>query len=988
VVRILPIQLLAATALAVPSLTYLATSQAAQPSPAFQGRPELEVAKGAAHRDAISIRNSNPKQMAGAWSKFQTEFGGQWTVMWDDATSVPLRIFGSGIAAPGSVADPALAQRRAHDLLKRHIQLLAPGTSPSDFVLVSNELHRGIRTVGYKQRYAGMPVLGGQVSFRFKADRLVVIGSEAMPHTKSDHGGTIASSSTLQSLATKWILQDSATTAQASSVEGPLVLPIISTTHASYHTVMAVTVDGQAPLGKWRVYLDASTGERIAREQTLHFAEGTVRYDVPLRSPLLDREYLPAPEASLTVNSAAQNSSATGVISWEGINDATVEVRTKGPLVEVFTQSGPEAQASILVSADGFLDWSEAGDELLDAQLASFVHSYIAKEKVRTLNPNLSWLDTPLPVNVNIDDSCNAFSDGNSINFFIESSQCANTARLADVVYHEFGHSMHSHSIIEGVGSFDGAMSEGLSDYLSATITNDPAMGVGFFKSDAPLRHIDPASREHVWPDDVEEIHYTGLIFAGAMWDLRKLMIAQYGYEAGTALTDKFFYGAVQRSTNIPATYVEVLLEDDDDGDLANGTPNLCDINAAFGAHGLRTLSANAGNLSVVAPTLEGYEVKMTLQGLTAECPGDAVVNANIDWLLRSDRNNKGEVEMSEADDLFTGTIPAADDGEVIRYKVNVEFADGTSKTFPDNPADPRYEFYVGEIVELYCTDFETDPFTSGWDHALTGGDAEDGADDWSWGVAQGTNSNGDATEAYSGEYVVGNDLGGDNYDGLYQNDKENYLTSPTIDVGAYSDVRLQYRRWLTVEDGFFDQGNIYANNTLVWTNFNSMSESASTIHHVDREWRFHDVPLAGSITDGTVQIKYELSTDRGLQMGGWTIDDFCVVANANAICGDEELYGPEQCDEGSANANEPDACRTNCLLPTCGDGILDTGESCDDGNSINGDGCESTCLLPNEDQGDCGCVVGGSRSWSSGSGVLTLFGFLGLALLRRRRRS
>ena len=41
----------------------------------------------------------------------------------------------------------------------------------------------------------------------------------------------------------------------------------------------------------------------------------------------------------------------------------------------------------------------------------------------------------------------------------------------------------------------------------------------------------------------------------------------------------------------------------------------------------------------------------------------------------------------------------------------------------------------------------------------------------------------------------------------------------------------------------------------------------------------------------------------------------------------------------------------TDCLLsmcPICGDSVILSPETCDDGNSINGDGCSSTCGIEN----------------------------------------
>src|SRR5690606_11086878 len=222
------------------------------------------------------------------------------------------------------------------------------------------------------------------------------------------------------------------------------------------------------------------------------------------------------------------------------------------------------------------------------------------------------------------------------------------------------------------------------------------------------------------------------------------------------------------------------------------------------------------------------------------------------------------------------------------------------------------------------------------WSHGLTSGVDEEGADDWMWGAPMAPASSGDPPAAFSGESVLGNDLGGGDYNGLYQPDKINYAQAPQVDLGNYSDVRIQYWRWLNVEDGLFDRATIYANGEVAWHNFNSEQGNQSAIQHTDREWRFHDVPVSHLVTDGTLDVKFEISSDGGLQFGGWTIDDYCVVAAAGSICGDGVLSGAEVCDDGDGNSDsEPNACRSNCRPATCGDGVVDSGETCDDGNTV-----------------------------------------------------
>jgi len=54
-----------------------------------------------------------------------------------------------------------------------------------------------------------------------------------------------------------------------------------------------------------------------------------------------------------------------------------------------------------------------------------------------------------------------------------------------------------------------------------------------------------------------------------------------------------------------------------------------------------------------------------------------------------------------------------------------------------------------------------------------------------------------------------------------------------------------------------------------------------------------------------------------------------------------ESVFG-EQCDDG--NAINGDGCDRNCTPTDCGNGIVTAGEECDDGNTIPCDGCSPTC--------------------------------------------
>lgn len=171
---------------------------------------------------------------------------------------------------------------------------------------------------------------------------------------------------------------------------------------------------------------------------------------------------------------------------------------------------------------------------------------------------------------VDHDDVPNADANGTRIRF---GNNNRNWWESSDVVYHEYTHNI-VHSIYgSDIGSTGGemgdAMDEGIADYFAATINEEPTI-------DWIGRSVSNSLR---WPDDYsdEDPHYSGQILSGAMWHLESTTSQNTGRNLN--------FKAMQ-ITPRPDTFVEfvdnVILADDTNGQLCDGTPNYSAIIQAF----------------------------------------------------------------------------------------------------------------------------------------------------------------------------------------------------------------------------------------------------------------------------------------------------------------------------------------------------------------------------------------------------------------------
>jgi hypothetical protein len=278
------------------------------------------------------------------------------------------------------------------------------------------------------------------------------------------------------------------------------------------------------------------------------------------------------------------------------------------------------------------------------AARSGYYHLTRINRKAAGFYPGNPWLAGTLTANVNLDATCNAYWNGSTVNFYRSGGGCSNTGEIAAVFLHEWGHGMDRNA---GGAATDKGSGEAVGDTFAFLETKDSCIGRNFKPgvscyhcaactgvrdvAEFALGGSATVARPGTVADDDGincdryscpyrarlmspyqgpmgyEGHCESYIASSANWDLAQSLVSRWGATGGWSAMEAIWYESLTPSKSAyrvaaggkcnPAArvdgcastnwYTVYLAVDDDDGNLANGTPNGCRIWDAFNAHGI-----------------------------------------------------------------------------------------------------------------------------------------------------------------------------------------------------------------------------------------------------------------------------------------------------------------------------------------------------------------------------------------------------------------
>ncbi|HEX5050147.1 MAG TPA: hypothetical protein VFZ65_00115 [Planctomycetota bacterium] len=875
-------------------------------------------------------------QCKSAYAAFQRDTPGPWTVQWHPATLTPSAIYGQGLPIEdwreNSLEE---ARRHANNVLVQYHDLLGLGTS--EFREIIGARMGRSWSFTFDQFFHSLPVIEGRADVRINMRGVVaMMGSRAWPipanfDTTPQIGEEVATAIAWQQLETPLtgVPQPAAIAAPRLVIWGDIDATDVAPFYLAWEvSISNVDRNGFGPIGRY--YIDAKTGGVLHYQNDKHTCgnpactnphHGVNRLETigpiqPGPVTLTTVTVMAWTRTGLDGQSALVNTALRGlVLNVPGVGQVTTDANGQftidiaapvsisvgaldgthfAPIAGTNAPSGSFTVTPGVNSTIQLLTSGATTNEAAHTTAAYWIDrtNEWARSILGTSGSIPSAMNTisGIAPTVNQSGTCNAYYTGNTLHFYPAGGGCANTA-FSTVVAHEWGHGLDDRFGGISNASNDG-LSEGWGDIMGLYISDTPNLGSGFQTAGVPLR----SGNNTKLYGTQNEVHNAGEIWMGFAWKYRENLRAAFGTNLAIQISnDTVITSIVADATNQADAVREVFIADDDDGNLNNGVPHYAQLSAAAITKGMpypqiqiiSIAHAPLGNTSArLTPRIVAATIAAVSSGTVTQTR--LFYNAGAGAQVRN-------MHPTNAPNGYSAMLPGIMSGAV-SYHIEAVHSGGTTVRLP---VTGEYTYVVsvpptGPFIGFYSESFDTG--AAGWSH---GRYSTTGTDDWQLGAPNGKSSTvsgvfwSDPASAVSGSSVYGTDLGAGTSNGRYPNSIDYYLRSPTINCSGRTGVTLRFKRWLTVEEGIYDQATILVNGVQIWTN-------PANGHLVDSSWQTLEYPIPVADNNPAVQVEFRLTADGGLNLGGWQIDDVELGTRTTTPLDAELTMLPEQAAQGS----------------------------------------------------------------------------------------
>ncbi|RKZ32377.1 hypothetical protein DRQ33_06010 [bacterium] len=447
----------------------------------------------------------------------------------------------------------------------------------------------------------------------------------------------------------------------------------------------------KSPLGLWIFWVDAKSGEILRAANEMPTVDGSItgeylpeyHDDTPVVGPFT-HEYM-------ILDSDYGYTDGEGLFFGMGsVADSHYFYTTlSGRYCEIEDHDYTVGSYSFHFAGEN-LDFVWLTAEYRTDQLNLYYHTNWIHNWVKNFL-GYTGMDYQMPARCNDTwDPENAYYDGEGINFGGGGEYMHNLALFADVIYHEYTHGVTHHIYPPDALPYEGqpgAIDEGLSDYFPCSIFDDPLMGEGTFVSSSStyMRNLHNSNR---YPEDfVNEVHHDGQIIAGAWWDIRE--------ELGANYTDSLVHFARFLYPEDFEEYLYAVLSmDDDDGNLENGTPNAPVIYNSFHNHGI----GPENFLEVVHEPLPSTEDTANPYIVECEITSFLGLDSAVVYYRVLGVSSWEPIELENVSgDIWSAAIPPQSLGSIVHYYIRVRDIGDNTLNVPAGGSTNPYFFQVAQ---------------------------------------------------------------------------------------------------------------------------------------------------------------------------------------------------------------------------------------------------------------------------------------------------